>query len=107
MSVYRRCGCLDADGKQYGAKCPKLATDPKHGTWAYQFNAGTELNGKTGKPKRRQIADGGFPTRRAALNAEAEARDKVAKGRYVEPSKLTPADYAREWLVRRRTTGSA
>ena len=30
-SVYRRCGCRDENGRQYGAACPQLA-DPKHGS---------------------------------------------------------------------------
>jgi hypothetical protein len=36
-SVYRRCGCRDANGNQYGARrpCPELVSDPKHGTWGF------------------------------------------------------------------------
>ncbi|MFF1949319.1 hypothetical protein [Kitasatospora herbaricolor] len=30
--VYRRCGCRDAQHKQLGARCPRLAADRRHGT---------------------------------------------------------------------------
>ncbi|GAA1908192.1 hypothetical protein GCM10009753_44180 [Streptantibioticus ferralitis] len=33
--VYRRCGCRDQQRKQLGARCPKLAADPDHGTWTF------------------------------------------------------------------------
>ncbi|MFJ7912987.1 hypothetical protein [Kitasatospora sp. NPDC096204] len=36
--VYRRCGCRDQGGKQLGAHCPELATDPNHGTWTFSFD---------------------------------------------------------------------
>ncbi|MGW4694477.1 hypothetical protein ACWEO1_19080 [Kitasatospora cineracea] len=31
---YRRCGCRDADRRQLGAGCPRLADD-RHGTWTF------------------------------------------------------------------------
>jgi hypothetical protein len=106
MSAFRRCGCRDENGRQRGAKCPKLAADGKHGRWFYRFSAGTEIDPKTGKPKRRQIGDGPFETKKAALNAEAEARDKVAKRKYVRPQNTTLGEYAVKWLERRRRSGS-
>jgi integrase len=105
MSVYRRCGCREK-GKPLGSKCPRLADDPKHGAWSYRFSAGTEFDRKTGKPKRRQIGDGGFPTRKGAQNAEAAARAKVAKGAYVKPSEERLGPYSIGWLKRRRVTGN-
>lgn len=104
MTVSRRCGCLDEDGRQYGTRCPKLK-DPKHGTWGYRFGAGTLVDGKSGKPKRLQISKGGFPTRKAALDAEAAERAKTARGGYVKPSSVILADYATQWLQRRQVTG--
>jgi hypothetical protein len=32
--TYRRCGCRDENGKLLGTHCPRLASDPKHGTWS-------------------------------------------------------------------------
>jgi integrase len=101
MSVYRRCGCRDENGRQRGAKCPKL-----HGKWFYRFSAGTEIDRNTGKPKRRQIGGGPFETKKAARDGEAEARDKVAKGKYVKPENVTLGEYAVKWLDRRRRSGS-
>jgi integrase-like protein len=106
MSAFRRCGCRDEDGKQLGAKCPKLAAVGKHGRWFYRFSAGTEIDRKTGKPRRRQIGGGPFEAKKAALAAEAEARDKVAKGKYVKPDNMTLGEYAVKWLDRRRRSGS-
>src|SRR5829696_3264844 len=104
MTVSRRCGCLDENGRQYGTRCPRLR-DPKHGTWGYRFSAGTLIDRKSGKPKRLQISKGGFTTRKAALDGEAAERAKTAHGGYVRPSSVILADYATQWLQRRQVTG--
>ena len=54
-SVYRRCGCRDENGRQYGTHCPELRSNPKHGTWGYYLSAGIEP--KTGQ--RRQFRKAG------------------------------------------------
>jgi len=97
MTVSRRCGCLDENGRQYGTRCPKLR-DPKHGTWGCRFSAGTLIDRKSGKPKRLQISKGGFPTKEVALDAEAAERAQSARGGYVKPSSVILADYAAQWL---------
>ena len=101
-SVYRRCGCRDEHGKQYGNTCPKLQTDPKHGTWAYLLSAGTDPRTK----KRRQYRKAGFPTKGAAVSALAKLRTSLDDHTYVEPSKATLAEYAPGALERRRITGT-
>jgi integrase len=100
VSVGKRCGCRDADGRQWGKDCPKLSAR-NHGSYFYRFSAGTDP--KTGK--RRQIGKDGFDTRKAALDAEAKERAKVAAGTYTKPSNMILADYAVEWLQRRQATG--
>ncbi|YCH09505.1 hypothetical protein ACTAQJ_08025 [Arthrobacter sp. alpha11c] len=40
--IFRRCGCRDENKKQYGSKCPKLAAEPKHGTWGFYVAAGID-----------------------------------------------------------------
>ncbi|QOI63652.1 site-specific integrase [Arthrobacter sp. TES] len=99
--VYRRCGCRDENKKQYGAKCPQLAKDPKHGSWGFYVAAGVDP--ATGK--RRQVRQAGFATQKAAR----EARNKVARdldqGTFVKRSKERYGDYLDEWLERHRTTG--
>ena len=56
-NLFRRCGCRDASGRQYGVlpdlrrgqkwtddqtsrACPKMVSDPKHGRWSYRLSAG-------------------------------------------------------------------
>ncbi|WP_082518928.1 site-specific integrase [Leifsonia sp. Leaf336] len=99
--IYRRCGCRDDAGRQYGTTCPKLATDPKHGTWAFYLAAG--IDPKTGR--RRQVRRAGFATKQAAQKARNAAASKVDSGTYVAPTKQTYAEYLDKWFQRRQTTG--
>jgi hypothetical protein len=101
-SVYRRCGCRDDNGKQYGTHCPDLKTDLKHGTWAYLLSAGSDPRTK----KRRQYRKAGFATKGAAVSALAKLRTSLDSGTYTEPSKKTLAEYAPEALKRRLATGT-
>lgn len=99
--IFRRCGCRDENKKQYGARCPQLAKDPKHGTWGFYVAAGVDP--ATGK--RRQVRQAGFPTQKAAR----EARNKVARsldqGTYVKRSTERYGDYLDGWLERHKVTG--
>ena len=102
QQLYRRCGCRDENGRQYGNHCPELKTDPKHGTWGYYLSHGSDPKTK----KRRQYREAGFKTKGAAASAVAELKTRLDKGTYTEPSKKTLAEYAPEALQRRRITGS-
>jgi hypothetical protein len=69
-SVYRRCGCRGADGKQLGDACPQLVSDPKHGTWGFYFRYKTEPDPKRpGKLRSRQFRKHGFGSKREAQSA--------------------------------------
>jgi integrase len=92
--IHRRCGCRE-DGRQLGTKCPKLASDPKHGTWGYEFR----LQGKKHRKN-------GFATKREAQQAATKLRASLDAGTYVEPVKKTLAEYAPEALRRREVTGN-
>jgi integrase len=94
QSVHRRCGCRE-DGRQLGPKCPLLASDPKHGTWGYEF-----------RHQRRKHRKHGYTTKREAQQAATKLRASLDAGTYVEPSKRTLAEYAPEALQRRQVTGS-
>jgi integrase len=98
--LYRRCGCRDENGKQYGHVCPKLKTDPKHGTWGYYLSHGSDP--KTGQ--RQQFRKTGFKTKREAASAVAELKTGLDKGTYVKPTNRTLGEYALEWLRRRERT---
>jgi integrase len=100
--TYRRCGCRDQNGKLLGARCPKLASDPKHGTWSYYLAGGVDP--KTGR--RRQIRKSGFATKREAQTARNEAATALDKGTYRSPSKETLAEYIDAWLPRRERNGN-
>jgi hypothetical protein len=54
--VYRRCACRAADGRQLGARCPKL-TNRKHGAWNYAVDLPTLDS------KRRTRRRSGFATK--------------------------------------------
>lgn len=43
--VYLRCGCREQGGKQLGAHCPELATDPDHGTWTFSIDLPSPTTG--------------------------------------------------------------
>jgi hypothetical protein len=85
--VYRRCACRNTDGKQRGARCPKLASS-KHGTWTYAV----DLDGR-----RRTRRRGGLTTK-----ADAQAAlGKVLEYEHTEivvDDKQTVADYLTKWL---------
>jgi integrase len=100
-SVYRRCGCRDEHGKQLGKNCPKLKTDPKHGTWAFYLSAGSDP--KTGQ--RRQYRKAGFKTKRQADSELAELKFKLDRGAYTKPTRKTLGEYAQEWLPHRERSG--
>jgi len=79
-STYKRCGCLDEDGKQLGARCPKLrrrdgSWNPRHrSTWYYQVS----YPGRDGK--RVQHPVGGFATEPEAQAALERRRRRSAAG---------------------------
>jgi integrase len=105
-AVYRRCGCRaegkdGKPGKQLGAACPQLKSDPRHGSWGYYLSDGSDPKTK----KRRQYREGGFGTKREAVSALAELKTKLDKGIYTAPTKITLGEYAEQWLQRRETTG--
>lgn len=99
--IVRRCGCRDDSGKQYGARCPKLVSDPKHGTWGYYVAGGTDP--VTGK--RVQHRKAGFNTKRAAQEARNKVAVKVDQGTYVPPTKEQYGEYLDKWLPIHAKTG--
>ena len=101
--IYRRCGCRDENGKQYrplpdrasaDAKahaCPKLLSDPKHGSWGYAVSGGVDpVTGKRiqpGSPRRR-------PRRRLA--PRRSLRSPAAATRGTRRSRSAPTS-SRGW----------
>lgn len=98
--LYRRCGCRDENGRQLGKACPKLRSDPKHGTWGYYLSHGSDP--KTGQ--RQQFRKTAFATKREAASAVAQLKTRLDKGTYMKPTTRTLGEYALEWLTRRQRT---
>lgn len=93
-SVFRRCSCRSGDGRELGRRCPRLASDRRHGTWTFSVELPVRANGK-----RRQVKRGGFPTRADAADAlgrvlqeESRGVDTIAAGR------LTVGEWLTAWL---------
>ncbi|MFD4395557.1 tyrosine-type recombinase/integrase [Kitasatospora sp. NPDC058478] len=90
--VYRRCGCRDAAGRQYGARCPILNTYSDHGRWAYAV----DLPSTSGKRETRRRS--GFPDENAALTALQRFLAAERTGIALDET-LTVAEYLTEWLL--------
>lgn len=60
-STFLRCGCRDADGKQLGQACPKLA-GRRHGTWSWRQEMPQEPDGS-----RQTLRRSGYDTKAGAV----------------------------------------
>ncbi len=112
-ALFRRCGCRDEDGRQYGVlpekptekqrarACPKMLADPKHGRWSFRISA--KRDPMTGK--RRQVNGRSYDTKREAQRERNKAAAKIDTGTYVVPSRQTFAEYLPTWLDRHTVSG--
>lgn len=96
--IYRRCSCRGEDGKQLGASCPKLKSNPRHGTWAYRASAGVDAQGK-----RRRVTKTGFQTREEAERALERVKRRLRRGSY-NFERLTVSQHAEAWYKRGKAT---
>ncbi|MGY1551596.1 tyrosine-type recombinase/integrase [Microbacterium sp. A588] len=94
----RRCGCRE-DGKQLGAKCPKLS-NPRHGTWAVFVNQPATHN-----QERQRIRKGGFASKGAAEEWAKPYLRASLDGQRLTPTRETLTTYLPTWLKRRETMG--
>ncbi len=94
-STFKRCACRDHQGKQLGAKCPRLKT-PRHGTWYLLAELAAAPGGK-----RRQHRRGGFATQREAQAALDSLRGRLIQGQTVD-DRQTTGTYLEEWLAGKR-----
>ncbi|ROR38186.1 site-specific integrase [Kitasatospora cineracea] len=90
--VYRRCGCRDTAGRQYGARCPRLNAHSDHGRWAYAV----DLPATAGKRETRRRS--GFPDKNEAL-AALQLFLAVERTGIALNETLTVAEYLTEWLL--------
>ncbi|MFC1420482.1 tyrosine-type recombinase/integrase [Streptacidiphilus cavernicola] len=95
--VYRRCGCKDAERKELGPSCPKLADDPGHGSWAYAVDLPT--NGQGRGTRRRS----GFASREDAVYKLQAVLNAQATGVH-EDAKLTMEPFLLQWLKLKKLT---
>ncbi len=102
-STYKRCKCRDADGKELGAKCPKLRRsngtwNPKHGRWYFQL----ELEAGPGG-KRRTLRRGSWAIEDDALDELEHEKERARKGVDVT-KKLLTGDYLDKWIKGKKKT---
>lgn len=90
----RRCGCRE-DGKQLGAKCPKLSS-PRHGTWTVYVNAPA-----THTDERQRIRKGGFASKAAAQEWAKPYLRAAIDGQRLMPTRQTLATFLPEFIERR------
>jgi integrase len=87
-AVSKRCGCVDDNGRQLGAQCPRLKRpsggwSSDHGTWAYSVRVDGKLQ------------------RRAGFNTKDEAQaalDRVKARGVVGGDHITVAQFLDEWI---------
>jgi integrase len=114
-SVYKRCKCRGADGKELGTTCPSLrrkdGSYAQHGSWYFRLELdpepatdddGNPVLGADGEQVlRRRTVRRAVPT--ASTKDDAEAALSEARGlkdRGVDVSrKMTVADYLSEWTA--------
>jgi len=89
--VSRRCGCRDENGKQYGARCPKLK-NYRHGTWGFRVSAGTDETGR-----RRYVTDYSYSSADEAEEALAKVQRQLKRKTYSH-EKTTVKTYLTGWL---------
>lgn len=93
--VYRRCACRGKDGKQLGKRCPTLAEDSKHGTWAFAVDLPT-VDGR-----RKTMRRSGFDTKKKAKDELGKVLDR--QGRNIkQDDRQTVADYLARWIDEQR-----
>ncbi|MGW2255353.1 tyrosine-type recombinase/integrase [Kitasatospora sp. NPDC001660] len=90
--VYRRCGCRDDHRRQLGTRCPHLAADPRHGSWAFAVDV------PSADGHRRTIRRAGFPDETDARIALRRFNESLPIGVVTDPRQST-ADYLTGWLA--------
>src|SRR3982751_5217864 len=93
--VYRCCACRNSDGRQLGARCPKLPT-ARHGTWAFAVDLPS-------LDKRRTMRRTGFATKAEASAALAHVLECERAGVSLGDSE-TVASYLTHWLETKSAT---
>jgi Arm DNA-binding domain len=78
-STYKRCGCRGEDGKQLGARCPRLRRrdgtwNPRHGAWTFAVS----YAGRNGQ--RTQVVRGGFASEDEAQAELDRVKAKIGRG---------------------------
>ncbi len=93
--VYRRCGCRGPDGRQLGARCPKLKASSRHGSWTFAV----DLAAAGGR--RRTVRRAGFDSKSAAQAELAQLLQRERQGFATNDSE-TVRDYLTSWLTEKR-----
>ncbi|MCW2601690.1 MAG: Integrase [Frankiales bacterium] len=103
--VRKRCGCIGADGRELGDRCPDLSKSG-HGTWLYRVDLGPGPDANGIYQKRRPMYKSGFRTKREAQEALDRVRASKADGATFGLSRLTVAQYLEAWLAEKVESGA-
>lgn len=90
--IYRACGCRDERRRLRGPRCPELAAEPTHGSWAFAV----DLPAADGRRHTRRRT--GFDSRHQAEKALGLLLESERTGVYREPD-LTIRAYLLQWLT--------
>jgi integrase len=101
-SVYKRCGCRGADGKQLGASCPRLKA-AGHGAWYAAIELPPGPNGKRSQHRRRLD---GVRTKAEAFDALRDLLRRSGHGQLVE-IRQTVGDWLAFWLTEKTKPSGA
>jgi integrase len=94
--IYRRCSCRGDNGKQLGARCPKLHS-PGHGTWAFAV----DLPSTDGRRRTRRRS--GFASKTDAAEALTNVLECEHAGILLDDTE-TVAHYLTGWLEAKSKT---
>ncbi|MDK1471826.1 tyrosine-type recombinase/integrase [Streptomyces sp. 549] len=95
--VYRRCGCRDAERRQLGARCSRLAVDPEHGSWTFAVDVPDPERARS------TVRRGGFSSRDDAHAALVRFLQGADAGFNADPNQ-TVAGYLTAWLQAKQLT---
>jgi integrase len=93
--VYRRCGCRGPDGRQLGARCPKLKASSRHGSWTFAVDV------TAAGERRRTVRRAGFDSKSAAQAELAKLLQRDRQG-FATDDAETVRDYLTSWLTEKQ-----
>jgi hypothetical protein len=89
--TFKRCSCEQPDDGS------KRTCSKRHGSWYFAHDLPAGPGGR-----RRQVKQGGFPTEREARRALNDSMAQVARGTWVEQTRMSVGEYLDIWIAGKR-----